>query len=52
VDRRRRLARHRDAGGVACLGEDLYRKRLAHRSQEFVKAVLRSLLADKRAGSW
>lgn len=33
----------------AYLGEDLYHQRLAHRTQDFLKAELRPLLADMRA---
>jgi hypothetical protein len=55
VDLRRIRDHIREIGGTitdlndAYLGEELYHKRLAHRTQDFLKAELRPLLADMKA---
>jgi hypothetical protein len=54
VDLRRMRDHIREIGGTitdlndAYLGEELYHKRLAHRTQDFLKAELRPLLADMK----
>jgi hypothetical protein len=54
VDLRRIRDHIREIGGTitdlndAYLGEELYHKRLAHRTQDFLKAELRPLLADMK----
>mgnify|MGYP000918234664 CR=1 FL=1 len=55
VDLRRIRDHIREIGGTisdlndAYLGEELYHKRLAHRTQDFLKSELRPLLADMKA---
>mgnify|MGYP000945787674 FL=1 len=55
IDLRRTRDHIREIGGTisdlndAYLGEELYHKRLAHRTEDFLKAELRPLLADMKA---